>query len=354
MPLTGATRNFLINPIGFMQTNSVVPPHEREIKVTYEAPPEGGVGRTANYDPGFDVRGTDIPTDGMFGQFFDDSKVVDRDKMVTGTYKTAEVTAPVGHMKFKDSIQYPGAHEFDVKNEAADDALPIWFLPWKSDKIVRMRIPPKPRRYTAAQSPMIFFTAAINGCSVFATGGVMNPILAHAGTEDTTPYGDDAKSFWRTLFEVSLGDTDTGPIGEVNRSQYVKDTQFKNDRTTVNALAYKRWLHDNLGPRRKVQQVRPFGCVFGVRNHAGVWSFYLQENATVTTARCVRERRDITVQREVEKRTLFGKKRELREVTEEADVWLEVESTTTKPMRVSKFYPNGPGRVATPTTFHMV
>lgn len=354
MPIMGATKNFRKNPFAFMQANSVFPPHEREMKIISEDSDDGPGPKKTKYDPGFDVKGTDIPTDGMFSRYFDDDKIIDHGKMVTGSYKLSEVTTPIGHMKLVDSPVYNGAYTFSVKNEPAHDTLPIWFLPWKSDKIVRMRIPPRPARHTQAESPMIFFTAAINGCSVFATGGVASPLVAHAGTEDSTPYGGDAAGFWRALFEVSLDGDTANPIGEVNNTHYVNDTGVSKTLHTINADAYKRWLTQNLQPGRKVKQIKPQGCVFGYRDRGGLWNLYLQENATVTTVRCVSEKRDVTVRRELEKRTLFGVKKKLREVTEEMDVWLEVESTVTKPMRVSKFFPTGAGVATYPTTFQLV
>jgi hypothetical protein len=167
---------------------------------------------------------------------------------------------------------------------------PIYFLPWLTHHIVGMSIP--------IGGPDVFFTAAINGCSVFITGDPASPTVYHAGigtdlnenafkekgspTLSTAAKKKDAPLFWRLLLKklVPLVAID-GSLGEVNKTHYVKDGTvgaFDRGQTTKRADAFDDFLrkkHKNLG----INLVLPWGCVFGFRD-GGAWKFYLQENCT--------------------------------------------------------------------------
>jgi len=168
----------------------------------------------------------------------------------------------------------------------------IYFLPWKPFRIIKMTIP-------ANAGPGVFFTAAINGCSVFITGNAQSPTVYHAGLEgelkdsydgdddDLRPAVNDGNSalFWRTLIKklehLSNGDI----LGEVNRNHYVKRTIaplapsiISGDPITERGVAHETALsHQNNIDFKKLMV---WGCVFGLRAPNGDWSFYLQENAT--------------------------------------------------------------------------
>lgn len=350
----GATAEFRKRPLEFMRLNTIVPPSDREMRqFTYQQNGNSMV----KYDPGFSVTG-DIHTGGTFVSQFSSSKIQDFGRMETGTFKRADVTTPIGFMKLKPHEGYPGAYTFSVKNDPHWSRLPIWFLPWASDRIVQMDIPERPRHHDMdndPNSPDIFFTAAINGCSVFVTGDSRHPTVAHLGTEASTPYGGEAAEFWRTLFAVSQeqsgGRQDI--LGEVNNTMYVNDTGISKELHTVNADAYKAFLEKIPGPGIRVKQVQPYGCVFGIR-YGRMWSFYLQENVRVTTVRVGKERKTVTVQRGYLKKTLFGMKKKFKEITEEVDVQVEVETVTNRPIRVSPFYPKGDGAHTFTTSFQTV
>ena len=77
---------------------------------------------------------------------------------------------------------------------------PIWFLPWADLNIIRLTIPVKG---TSNPDPDIFFTAAINGCSVFVQGSARHPTVYHAG--GVTNYAiNDAVRFWREAVGILL------------------------------------------------------------------------------------------------------------------------------------------------------
>lgn len=355
MPIMGETKNFRKQPLNFMRVHSITPPSDRELR-QFRIPRETGAD-IVKYDPGFGTTG-DIATDGTFGPHFDDTKISDTKRMVTGTFKLAHVTAPVGFMKLIPDPLNVGAFTFQVKNDPVHDLLPIWFLPWASDKIVQMQIPERPRHHERDDdpaSPDIFFTAAINGCSVFVKGGSRSPVVAHAGTETGTPYGGDSAGFWRALFAVSemqYGGTSSRFTGEVNNTMYVNDTGISKELHTVNVENYKRWLDARVPDGTTIEEVKPYGCVFGIR-YGRLWSFYLQENAVVTKCR-IERRTEQTTERQVKKKYLCGLFKTFHDVTVNRQVQVNVQSIVTKPVRVSPFYPQGDGAQTFRTEFHLV
>ncbi|MGH9612053.1 MAG: hypothetical protein ACRD4P_03120, partial [Bryobacteraceae bacterium] len=71
-------------------------------------------------------------------------------------------------------------------------------------------------------------------------------------------------------------------VAEVNKTHYVSDPNaVRANQTTVNAEAFEAWLQGNLNNDFQIQDVHPWGCVMGVRDGNGDWTFYLQENATI-------------------------------------------------------------------------
>lgn len=97
-----------------------------------------------------------------------------------------------------------------------DDYMASYFLPWTSDHLTRIVIPPKiPARdgvSLAAQrqrDPDLFFTAAVNGCSVFVEDDPRHPTVYHAGTTESrsdlsnaNPFlAGNARLHWTRLFE---------------------------------------------------------------------------------------------------------------------------------------------------------
>lgn len=354
MPIMGETKNFRKRPLQFMREHSITPPSDREMR-QFNFIENGN--RIVRYDPGFKNVGS-IATDGMFSRFYDDKKIVDSDRMETGTFQRADVTTPVGYMKLVPDPRNVGAFTFQVKNDPVHDLLPIWFLPWASDRVVQMQIPERPRRHDTdndPSSPDIFFTAAINGCSVFVKGGCRSPVIAHAGTENGTPYGGDAAGFWRALFAVSemhYGGSTSRFTGEVNNTMYVNDTGISKQLHTTNAERYKTWLDGVVRNGTRIKEVKPYGCVFGIR-YGRLWSFYLQENAVVTKCRVVQQTKQFT-ERRLKSKHLFGAIKIYHDVTVDRQVQVEVESIITKPIRVSPFYPQGDGAQTFTTQFHAV
>jgi hypothetical protein len=168
---------------------------------------------------------------------------------------------------------------------AFGEAEPCYFLPWdESGAIVKLRIP---ARGTHAPDPGIFFTAAINGCSVFIQGDPDGPTVYHAGGSTNRSDKNDAARFWRVALRNHIRSSETaqarGQIqGEVNKTHYVTTPGTQRDSSTPTAETYEKLLKEKLDKRGsfEVREVSPWGCVFGIRTGDN-WKFYLQENATV-------------------------------------------------------------------------
>jgi hypothetical protein len=193
--------------------------------------------------------------------------------------------------------------------------VPCWFLPWQSGFIFKMKlssfvadpvlnfgggIDPMP-------NPGLFFTAGINGCSVFAVGDPKSPSVYHGGFDPGSGLNmpllpnETTEQGWQRLLGRSNG---TKFVGSVGKGDYI--AELKNplaptganggDRlkyggysTTSQAMA----LQMELEKRDDLTQVSvsPWGCVFGLRDAAANWTFTLVKNATVIYYRLIRKKR---------------------------------------------------------------
>jgi hypothetical protein len=249
----------------------------------------------------------------------------------------------IAFIKFVGDPAFPATLSFQVQyattlRTTASRAgwIPIWFLPWDSKRVLKMKIedyttPTLPAYGTGPApavaidplpNPGVFFTAAINGCSVFAIGGTRSPSVYHAGITGSmekqmtatnfTALGGTSEAAWRNLVEGSFFDN-AGNIkpktpaqhqhgttkqarhphfGEVNRSDYVAERLTSGKvlsrgklpdgapkLTTSKAVELEKKLEKTNGITEV--GVNPWGAVFGVRDTTGNWSFYLVKNATI-------------------------------------------------------------------------
>jgi hypothetical protein len=208
-----------------------------------------------------------------------------------------------------------GAMTFETKFAAdlpalADRAgwVPCWFLPWSSARIIKLKIPSLAAMPTIAfpgttidpvDNPSLFFTAGINGCSVFAVGAADAPSVYHGGLNPGSGVAmplqpnETTEAAWRRL----LGRAATAKfVGSVGKTDYISELNVAaaddNDRvrhggmkTTARAAAMEAQL-ELRGELTKVS-VSPWGAVFGLRDPAGNWMFSLVQNSTVSYHRVV-------------------------------------------------------------------
>jgi hypothetical protein len=191
-----------------------------------------------------------------------------------------------------------------------------FFLPWTAGGgIIKLAIPRK-GTVSAAEDADYFFTATITGCSIFIKGTPQAPEVYHAGGDTKQSDPLNAAAFWRNLMTTYSG---AGAlVEEVNKTHYISDpTSHKKGTNTQNSETFEAWLKQNTSSDLDIQMVFPWGCVMGVRDSAGNWKFYLQENATILFAK-------------YQKKHIFSKTKVLGKTTGAA-----------RPMIFREIFPNG-------------
>ena len=198
---------------------------------------------------------------------------------------------------------------FDTSFAATPNYVPVHFLPWDSlGAAIRLTIPAStandhqgPTHGMDAANPFIFFTAAINGCSIFFRGTPQNPTIFHCGGTTYVDGTDEQAEFWEAVMDefVNFDDERKKVLGalqndRVDKRDYVTETGVTSKyisptgavgrgKTTLRAKAYQKMLQARHAVGKlNLESVNPWGCVVGRRNDNGDWTFYLQENATVT------------------------------------------------------------------------
>jgi hypothetical protein len=171
---------------------------------------------------------------------------------------------------------------YGTASYTAGSGVPVYWLPWDSaGAIVSLKIPKKGTRARGEPDPDRFFTAAINGCSVFFSGDRDSPTVYHCGGDTSQSGPGAAAKFWRDLVTRMQG---SGVQG-VDKQDYITTDGVKSTggmTTTQAAKDYEAWLKKETSGQIEIEDVRPWGCVMGIRDDNGLWTFYLQENASVS------------------------------------------------------------------------
>ena len=346
MSLNQWTQELKNNPLQFLRAHPVSPPDNGELVQT-NVPLLDAMGnpvmngetglpmQKANIDLGYTKSA--ITTDGMFSRFFPGTTAA----IENGSFSEGTVNRLVGNIRLVPDGSRPNAFTFDVKVRPAPDRLACYFLPWNDRTLLEMVIP---EGTSGPGSPDIFFTAGINGCSVFVSGSQLRPRIVHAGiSAGSTPYGADAAGFWRDLVACARAakGVQGGQLYEINNTDYCNQTGLSGGSGTNNASAYQRWLEKMPSGDFSVESVVPWGCVFGIRTGRN-WAFYLQENATINRYRFKR-----TVQKQKFKAVVATKKflglvKGSKEVEQELDQVVVVREDTSvcQTMVVRPFYPS--------------
>jgi len=264
------------------------------------------------------------PPDGYTGMALTDKTSGNRDR--DWTKMTIRNTADmVGFIKMGAIIRdQVGALTFRLKyvnegltqNASRTGLIPCWFLPWKSRQLMKLKIEDattSPNLNLGATidpvpNPELFFTAAINGCSVFVVGDPKHPSVYHAGITgnlksalgltDFMRLGGTSEAVWRSL--VGRSGTATKPLGEVNRNDYVAQRVGSASREQDRIMSHGNYttfqammLESEIQGRNDLAAIKvtPWGCVFGLRDTAGQWSFNLVKNASIEYFRVVRKKK---------------------------------------------------------------
>ena len=239
-------------------------------------------------------------------------------------------------------ITHPGDRiEFQATFSPTPGYVPTYFLPWADDFAIRLTIPPMGQGTGKGRSdPGIFFTAAISGCSVIFQGTPDNPTIYHCGGNSGYPGDlDNGAAFWEAVVDEFIADDaanarrDRGQVqASVDKRDYVTQTGVTSvsliggRETTMSTTARTKKYADRLrGAEKKdkliIEDVAPWGCVLGRRDAQGDWTFYLQENATITY-------------RSVDRSRILHRKK------------ISVEACVSRPLVHREIFPNGPKHVA--------
>lgn len=241
--------------------------------------------------------GIDLSAIGHAGEKFDDVVKQDFTKLKIGAAADS-----IAFIKLRANAKNEiGAMTFSLKRPrdlptVASRAgwTPIWWLPWQSGHIVKIKI-----RSAATDrqidcgpgvdpvdNPSVFFTAAINGCSVFAVGDNAAPSLYHGGINGSMSErraGELTEDAWRRLLGrvgttknvQGIGKTDY--ISELNPTRRDDD-----DRTRFSTTAARQFEQQLLANGQLTNvAVDPWGMVFGLRDIGHDWSMTLVRNAVV-------------------------------------------------------------------------
>jgi hypothetical protein len=306
-------------------------------------PPDDGSQNWVQKAPtgGLDFRAPSKPNTAGDYKLFSKLKLTDALDRIGFIRFEPETGVEVGAITFK--VKY--ARELKKRADRVG-YIPIWFLPWRSGHMVKIKIeevdldtamiPSGVTGIDPLPNPSLFFTAAINGCSVFVTGSAKHPSLYHGGMSGASVEEEGQKAFGETVFN-SVGGTaeavwrevlegvwhgrdgkliqkpaiwhndaklkkDKGFIGEVNKSDYVTErsgSDFvkyyspmmkKEFKTTQIAADFQKHLEQNQKDSITEVDVNAWGCVFGLRDSGGAWAFYLQKNASVIYQRWVKKK----------------------------------------------------------------
>ncbi len=205
-------------------------------------------------------------------------------------------TDRIVYINFKTMPYRPNALTFEVSKTKREGWVPCWYLPWESMKMIEVTIDAVSDGRHAVlpelddpNNPGLFFTAAINGCSVFVRGQSGNPTVYHGGIDGKLNV--DAAEFWESCMTKvkDLDDTKSTKLQTgVNRAAYVNDPELGSFQTKT-SVEFEEWLNERKPGAITLEAVYASGCVFGIR-YGRSWSFYLQKSAQVVSSRVVQEK----------------------------------------------------------------
>lgn len=319
-------RQFLANPLKFLETHTVQPQDFKNVGASISIYDQ----KTHNQPGGANI----------------DDVLTIRSRANQIAYTKLEPVLHHGTHAVADHNVYKLFFEQKAQLTApASDYICCWFLPWASNHVTKLtippRIPPKPgQAVSTATDPDIFFTAAINGCSVMVTGDPKTPTVAHGGTQDDRSklsndnafQGGNARAHWLRVFSQNQQNAgNNGPITGIHKDDYVN---YALSGTTREAAEYVKYFESTPAKNMKVEHVLPKGAVFGLRDGAGNWSFYLQKSVSIIFMRLVKKSGFLKKTTYVPGMKTVDKGGGATQVTVDQD-------TVTVPIQLVKFFPGG-------------
>ncbi|MGJ5817246.1 hypothetical protein [Paludibaculum fermentans] len=191
-------------------------------------------------------------------------------------------------------------------NRPSPSAVPAYYLPWRKDHMMRMKLKPSPnhpkQELGVTLDPDLFVTAALQGCTVIVSGEPAQPLVYHLnaasvrGAGGETFGGDDAQfdiaaqakiGHMQALFGqaqvqapkegAKLAGIRQPAVASLTGSAHV--TQYMSGVKPIANEALRTYYSNLLGVRNP--SVAQYGTVFGIRA-TGTWRFYRQTRTRVS------------------------------------------------------------------------
>jgi uncharacterized membrane protein len=163
-----------------------------------------------------------------------------------------------------------------------------YFLPWDArGAAVELTIPAFTPGDDESANPSIFFTAVLSGCSIVFKGTANKPTIFHCGTagggSGQSTQGDSNEFFRKMLRDIrdkDLGRSNRAVATQVLSTDYMQ-TRSGGGVAPTHEAEFARKLKEHYADNLVIEGVNMWGTVFGFRTGT-TWSFYLQENATIS------------------------------------------------------------------------
>lgn len=198
-----------------------------------------------------------------------------------------------------------------TKNSPVPDAIPTYYLPWKPDRLYRMRLKPSKNdpQGPGARDPDLFVTAALQGCSVFVIGSEKDPVVYHANAGSVKGPQGETFNQQNADSDIAMGakvqtmsqrfnyatanypknppvppnPTDAQPV-VIQKSATIQDymhaSAFYQQVPALRQFYLRRYEHSKKRSGEPNLFVQQFGTVFGIRK-LGLWKFYRQTRTYV-------------------------------------------------------------------------
>lgn len=127
---------------------------------------------------------------------------------------------------------------FDATYAVTPNYVPIYYLPWEdAGASIRLTIPRAaankgPSNPIDPADPYLFFTAAIDGCSIFFRGTTQDPTIFHCGGTTGRATRDEQAQFWEAVMREFVGrdngrgkQAKLGPLSpiSIDKRDYIMD-----------------------------------------------------------------------------------------------------------------------------------
>jgi hypothetical protein len=193
-----------------------------------------------------------------------------------------------------------------VTYQKSGNAFPVYFLPWSTNAVFRIKLKPSPKHPTqtgipffkTTVQPSVFITAALQGCSIIVSGDPKQPVVYHLNAQSVNgPLGEELSSPNDHDVHAAADAKRLHMMGRYNLARTEKPKEGPKvlgahplQTYTSKGAHLAEYMPDMLGSRSSALQARylgeaqgdveQYGTVFGIRVGED-WSFYRQTRTRV-------------------------------------------------------------------------